>query len=90
LADEDMRILDESGEDCLYPERYFVVVNLPQDTERANRVFRERQSSSSIPLFSQHPRDGVCLTSTPKPKSVGILPYMAEKTSAVPSWVVPL
>lgn len=31
----DLRIIDESGEDYLYPGRYFVAIDLPQETERA-------------------------------------------------------
>ena len=31
----DIRIVDESGEDYLYPAEYFVVVDLPRDTVRA-------------------------------------------------------
>jgi hypothetical protein len=30
-----IRVVDESGEDYLYPERYFVSVPLPQAAERA-------------------------------------------------------
>jgi hypothetical protein len=30
-----IRVVDESGEDYLYPERNFVVVDLPQATRRA-------------------------------------------------------
>ncbi len=30
-----LRVLDESGEDYLYPENYFVPVNLPQSAEKA-------------------------------------------------------
>jgi hypothetical protein len=32
--DGDLRIIDESGEDYLYPGRYFVAIDLLQDTER--------------------------------------------------------
>ena len=32
--DGDLRIIDESGEDYLYPEKYFVAVEVPQETER--------------------------------------------------------
>ncbi len=31
----DLRIIDESGEDYLYPSRYFVPIEVPQETERA-------------------------------------------------------
>ena len=30
-----LRVIDESGEDYLYPEEYFVPVQLPQAAERA-------------------------------------------------------
>jgi hypothetical protein len=30
-----IRVIDESGEDYLYPEEFFVSVRLPQSTERA-------------------------------------------------------
>lgn len=32
-----IRVIDESGEDYLYPEEYFVPVHLPQAVERALR-----------------------------------------------------
>ncbi len=32
-----IRIIDESGEDYLYPQEYFVAVQLPQAVERAVR-----------------------------------------------------
>jgi hypothetical protein len=32
-----VRVIDESGEDYLYPEEYFVPVQLPQSVERAVR-----------------------------------------------------
>lgn len=33
--DGDLRVVDESGEDYLYPAEYFVLVELPAKTERA-------------------------------------------------------
>jgi hypothetical protein len=30
-----VRVIDESGEDYLYPENYFAVVRLPEAAERA-------------------------------------------------------
>jgi len=33
--DGDLRIMDESGEDYLYPAEYFVLLDLSNDTERA-------------------------------------------------------
>ncbi|MBC8231765.1 hypothetical protein H8E77_19620 [bacterium] len=35
--DGDLRIVDESGEDYLYPANYFVLIELPHDTERMLR-----------------------------------------------------
>jgi hypothetical protein len=32
-----IRVIDESGEDYLYPEEYFVAVHLPQSAEKAVR-----------------------------------------------------
>jgi len=32
-----IRVIDESGEDYLYPEEYFVAVQLPQAAEKAIR-----------------------------------------------------
>lgn len=34
-VDGDMRVIDESGEDYLYPAEYFVLVELPQAVERS-------------------------------------------------------
>lgn len=34
-ADGDMRIIDESGEDYLYPANYFVMVELPTVVEKS-------------------------------------------------------
>jgi hypothetical protein len=33
-----LRIVDETGEDYLYPESYFILVQLPQEAEKALRV----------------------------------------------------
>lgn len=33
-VDGDLRVIDESGEDYLYPASYFLVVELPRDTKR--------------------------------------------------------
>jgi hypothetical protein len=33
--DGDMRVIDESGEDYLYPASFFVVIDVPQEVERA-------------------------------------------------------
>lgn len=32
---EQIRVIDESGEDCLYPQEYFVAVALPQSIRKA-------------------------------------------------------
>ncbi|MGH7963604.1 MAG: hypothetical protein ACRERD_17565 [Candidatus Binatia bacterium] len=38
--DGDLRVMDESGEDYLYPAEYFVLIEVPQETVRAlNRSF---------------------------------------------------
>ena len=34
-ADGDLRVIDESGEDYLYPASYFLPIRLPRDTEKA-------------------------------------------------------
>jgi hypothetical protein len=33
--DGDLRIIDESGEDYLYPAEYFILIALPREVERA-------------------------------------------------------
>lgn len=34
-VDGDIRVIDESGEDYLYPADYFILVKLPQEVEQA-------------------------------------------------------
>jgi len=34
-ADGDIRVIDESGEDYLYPAEYFILVKLPHTVEQA-------------------------------------------------------
>ncbi len=34
-VDGDLRVVDESGEDYLYPTEYFVLVELPQTVEKS-------------------------------------------------------
>lgn len=34
-VDGDIRVIDESGEDYLYPAAYFILVKLPQEVEQA-------------------------------------------------------
>ena len=48
-----VRVIDESGEDYLYPADYFVSVELPQKAKRAwtaNRGLAKRRRSSNEPL----------------------------------------
>ncbi len=48
-----VRVIDESGEDYLYPADYFVFVELPQKAKRAWTATRSpamRRSSSNKPL----------------------------------------
>jgi len=40
-------VIDESGEDCLYPEEYFVPVQLSQAAEKA--VLRAANLTSATP-----------------------------------------
>jgi hypothetical protein len=49
-ADGDLRIIDESGEDYLYPASYFVLIDLPQDTERilADSLSRSLQPAAYL------------------------------------------
>jgi hypothetical protein len=37
-----IRVIDESGEDCLYPEDYFIPIELPQAVEQALSLTAER------------------------------------------------
>ncbi|MEN3330826.1 MAG: hypothetical protein V7641_191 [Blastocatellia bacterium] len=34
-SDGDLRVIDESGEDYLYPADYFMMLELPRDVQRA-------------------------------------------------------
>ncbi len=36
--DGDLRIIDESGKDYLYPAKYFVVIDLPQSIDKTFRA----------------------------------------------------
>ncbi len=47
VLDGDLRIIDESGEDYLYPAEYFVVVSLPRKVEQ---VLQASFSSSLQPV----------------------------------------
>jgi hypothetical protein len=33
-----LRVIDESGEDYLYPESYFILIRLPREAQKALRV----------------------------------------------------
>ena len=45
-ADGDMRIIDESGEDYLFPADYFLQINLPQPIVRVlNKSFAQPAAS---------------------------------------------
>jgi hypothetical protein len=35
-----LRVIDESGEDYLYPQSYFIIVQLPHEAQEALRVAR--------------------------------------------------
>jgi hypothetical protein len=35
VADGDLRVVDESGEDYLYPAEYFVLIELPQAVKKS-------------------------------------------------------
>ena len=35
VSDGDLRVVDESGEDYLYPAEYFVLIQLPQAVEKS-------------------------------------------------------
>jgi len=48
-----VRVIDESGEDYLYPADYFVFVEVPQKARRAwtaTRIPAKRRTSSNKPL----------------------------------------
>jgi hypothetical protein len=47
--DGDVRVIDESGEDYLYPANYFLVLALPQDIERIlqNSFARQLQPAAA-------------------------------------------
>jgi len=45
--DGDLRVIDESGEDYLYPTNYFVLVSLPQATMRAINISFTRKLATA-------------------------------------------
>ena len=47
--DGDLRIIDESGEDYLYPADYFLLIDIPRGTALSlNKSFARRDRRSSI------------------------------------------
>jgi hypothetical protein len=44
---EDVRIVDESGDDYLYPASWFVAVEVPEDSARALRAARSSRSGAA-------------------------------------------
>ena len=45
--DEDIRVVDESGEDYLYPASWFVPVDVPKESARALRAARSSRSGAT-------------------------------------------
>ena len=45
--DEDLRVVDESGEDYLYPSSWFVTVDVPEESARALRAARSSRSGAA-------------------------------------------
>lgn len=45
LADGYLRIIDESGEDYLYPENQFILIDLPHETERTLMDYLTRDAA---------------------------------------------
>ncbi len=45
--DGDVRVIDESGEDYLYPADYFVVVDFPANAKRALRKSFAREADAA-------------------------------------------
>src|SRR5690349_7041323 len=47
------RVVDESGEDYLFPEEYFVPIELPNEVKRPfERAVREQRRSAAAPAVS--------------------------------------
>ena len=46
--DGDLRVIDESGEDYLYPADYFVVIEVPRETARILSKSFERGAQSVV------------------------------------------
>jgi hypothetical protein len=47
MQDGDLRVVDESGEDYLYPADYFVIVDFPASAIRALRKSFAREASEA-------------------------------------------
>lgn len=45
--EEDLRVVDESGEDYLYPASWFVHVDVPEESARAIRAARSSRSGAA-------------------------------------------
>jgi hypothetical protein len=48
-AEDLIRVIDESGEDYLYPSRFFVPIRLPAAVQRALRGARRKSSTVTTP-----------------------------------------
>jgi hypothetical protein len=44
---EDLRIVDESGDDYLYPASWFVAVEVPEDSARALRAAKSSRTGTA-------------------------------------------
>ena len=47
--DGDIRVIDESGEDYLYPASFFVLIEVPQEVERATKAGADRLDGDALP-----------------------------------------
>ncbi len=64
VEDGDLRIIDESGEDYLYPAEYFVLVEVPRQTGRvlAKSFIRSEQHAAYPPRHRIAATVGSCST----------------------------
>lgn len=46
-GDDDLRVVDESGDDYLYPASWFVAVEVPEESARALRAARSSRSGAA-------------------------------------------
>jgi len=66
--DKHIRVIDESGEDYLYPADYFVPLTLPREVERAFsapntlKVRRASQTKTSEEHYAILPKFCICLS----------------------------